>query len=560
MSTRAASDPTLDIPIPVAIVGGGPVGMVLAMQLSRLGVRSVILNAEQDTRWHPKGNTHNARTMELYRRLGLSSRVRAVGLPDDHPTDVLYSTRLGGEELARIVMPSEREKQQQLAAGSATDPGPEPIFRANQMYVEQILFEQLRAESLVDMRFGWTAISFEDQSDSVVVVGEQASTGRRSTWRAAYLVGCDGGGGSVRRQLGIRYEGSSSLDQPFFGGDMVATYVRAPELYRDVFKGRRAWQYWVLNPDVRTALVALDGKDEFQVMSRMPEGRDKPDDASVVKTLQRAANRRLDVKILSHGRWKGGVALVTERYGAGRVLLAGDSVHLFTPTGGFGMNTGIEDTGSLAWKLAGAVQGWGGPTLIASYERERMPIGRRNTSASFALAKSVGALNVPAHLEEASARGIDARRELGVALGGFGEEFASIGVQLGARYDDSPIIVGDGSTPPLDDFVTYTPSAVPGGRAPHVWLAPGVSLYDRFDVGFTLLRFGGGRAPSVSRFEQVARARGVPLLVLDLDSATARDLYERDLVLIRPDLIIAWRGNQLPADADALLARVTGRF
>jgi 2-polyprenyl-6-methoxyphenol hydroxylase-like FAD-dependent oxidoreductase len=553
-----AGDLGFETPIPVAIVGGGPVGMVLAMQLARFGVRSIVFNTEAESRWHPKGSTHGSRTMELYRRLGLAEAIRALGLPEDHPTDVLYSTRYGGDELARIRMDSEREKR--VARGLPTDLGPEPIFRSNQMYVERFLCEHLRTLApAVEMRFGWSAINFNDHGDGVTVTAEHGATGRRSTWRAQYLIGCDGGSGLVRRTLGIRYEGSASLDQPFFGGDMVSTYVRIPEFYRSVITGRRAWQYWVVNPELRSAIVALNGDDEFLALSRLPEGRSEPDDASVIKNIQRASNRKIDVKVLGHGRWKGGVALVAERYGLGRVLIAGDSTHLFTPTGGFGMNTGLEDSANLAWKLAGAVQGWADPRVIETFDSERRPIGKRNTSASRALAKSVGEVDAPAHLEENSNRGFAARRVLGDVLGGFGEEFASIGVQLGARYDDSPIIVGDGTSAPPDSYVSYTPSAVPGGRAPHVWLAHGLSIFDRFGPGFTLLRFGGHRAPSVARLEHVARSRGVPFLTLDLESPAARAVYERDLVLIRPDHHIAWRGNQLPADADTLLARVTGR-
>ncbi len=545
--------------VPVAIVGGGPVGLMLALFLDRHGVKSVVFNSEPTVRAHPKGSTHNSRSMEHYRRLGFAAQVRKLGLPDDHPTDSVYMTRLSGRELARLPMPSEAEKMRIVAASSRTDQIVEPVHRANQMYVEALLLERARACANIALRFGWNVDEFTQDNDGVTLRAQSAD-GRRQEWRANYLAGCDGGRSFVRRSLGIRYEGHAALKQEFFGQNMISTYFRAPTLYRDFLKHRRAWQYWVVNPELRTAVVALDGKHEFILWSRQDNPDMPPDDGAIAQLVQRATGAEIPVEIVAHGAWTGGVALHAERFGEGRVWLAGDAVHLFTPTGGFGMNTGIDDAANLAWKLAAMLQGWGGPHLVESYAQERKPIAVRNTAASRALAKNIGDVKVPPELEDDTPGGEAARRKVGAFLATFGEEFASIGVQLGARYDGSPIVAPDGA-PPADSFVAYTPSGVPGGRAPHVWLgdgrAHGDSLFDRLGVGFTLLRLGGKPA-SAAPFEDAARRRGVPLHVLEVADGETRELYERDLVLIRPDQHVGWRGNAAPGDADALFARLTG--
>jgi hypothetical protein len=241
--------------------------------------------------------------------------------------------------------------------------------------------------------------------------------------------------------------------------------------------------------------------------------------------------------------------------------MAGDAVHLFTPSGGFGMNTGIDDAANLGWKLAGLVQGWGGPRLTESYEVERKPIAYRNTGASKALTRNIGATPVGSDIDAPTEAGAQARREAGEYLRGGRPEFASLGVQLGARYDHSPTTVSDGTPPPADDLFDYRPSGVPGGRAPHVWTGDGRgigdSLYDRFSAGYTLLRLGPKPAQADALLSAFAR-RNVPVRALDVPSPMARDLYERDIVVVRPDQHVAWRGNADPPDAEAVVAQMTG--
>jgi 2-polyprenyl-6-methoxyphenol hydroxylase-like FAD-dependent oxidoreductase len=542
---------------PVIIVGGGPVGMVLAMSLARLGVRSVVVNTETDSRWRPKGSTHNARTMEHYRRLGLTPAIRRVGLPADHPTDVGYFTSLTGWELARLPMPSEAEKMRRVAEAPVTDQAPEPLFRSNQMYVERYLHSRLKSVGGVEMRFGWSCTGYTDHGDRVTVEIENVASGARETLTCDYLVGCDGGHSIVRRSLGIRYGGVVLAPQPYAAGATISTHMRAPALYRRGILKRSCWQHWIVNGATRSLLTTLDGEGELLFNTRCRSVDDPPDEAFITRVFHATIGAEVPLEFIGHWPWTSGHALVADCFGAGRALLAGDAVHLFTPTGGFGMNTGIDDAANLAWKLAALTQGWGGPNLLASYEIERRPIAFRNTGHSKRLAKNVGDVPAAAQMSEDTAEGAAARRAAGDFLATFGEEFASLGVQLGARYDGSPVIASDGAAPPPDDPAVYVPSAVPGGRAPHVWYPDRSSLYDHLGRGFTLLCLPGCRDHGAT-LAAAAKKRGVPLDVLRVEVPEARELYGADMALIRPDLHVAWRGAHPPADPDGLLARVTG--
>lgn len=546
--------------IPVAIVGGGPVGLALALMLDFHGVRSVVFNIEVDTRWHPKGSTQNARTMEHYRRLGFAHELRKLGLPPKHSGDVAYFTRFNAYELARLRMPSGAEKALAVANADKLDQFPEPLLRANQMYVEPFLLEEARRRERITLRFGWEVTDFVQDPDGVTLHAQAADGDSKERWRAEYMIGCDGGRSLVRRALGIRYAGEETLQQAYFGGRMFASYLRAPTLYRDVLKDRACFQHWAINPDIRTTIIALNGTDEFLFWMRPKDPQSEPEDDVVQRAVAACCGVDVPVTPIAHAPWTAGVALVAERFADRRILLSGDAVHLFTPTGGFGMNTGIDDAANLAWKLAAVLQGWGGTGLLETYEAERLPIAIRNTGAARTLAKSIGDIRVPPDLEADTGAGAAARRELGAFLSTFGEEFASIGVQLGARYDGSPIIAGD-EAPPPDDFASYTPSAVPGGRTPHAWLgagrAMGDSLFDRLGRGFTLLRLGAN-APDTAAFAAAAHEMAMPFTQLAIADDAIRALYGRDLVLIRPDQHVAWRGNAVPSDASALLRRLTG--
>jgi 2-polyprenyl-6-methoxyphenol hydroxylase-like FAD-dependent oxidoreductase len=556
---------------PVAIVGGGPVGLVLALFLDFHGTPCTIFNTEPESRWHPKGNGQNARTMEHYRRLGFSDAIRRLGLPGDHPFDQAYFTRLSSHEIFRFPMPSRDERIAMRAQMPVIDQLPEPMFHVNQMYVERYLLERVRKLSGVDVRFGWQ-VDWFTQNENEVRLHAGKCDGSDEIFTAAYAVACDGGNGFIRKTLGIDYEGDVQKKDAYWAGQFFSIYMRIPDLYPKFVGRRRAWMYWAVNPDPHTrgVIFALNGKDEFMMLIKPERGHSGVDTAQVADWVKRTIGVDIDVEILGYRPWNAGQALVAERYRAGRIFIAGDAAHLFTPTGGFGMNTGIDDAANLAWKLAAVQAGWGGPHLLDSYEAERKPIGLRNTGASRRYASRMHDAVVPDDVELDGRKGEAARAEAAqltyVRYNHFNrpEESDAVGVQLGGRYDSSPIIVPDGAPPPdifPDTYDEYVPSGLPGGRAPHLWLderrTMGSSLFDRLGRGFTLLRLGRAAA-GIAELSRVAAARSIPLAILDVTLPEGRALYGADLALVRPDQYIAWRGDRLPNDLDALLARVTG--
>jgi 2-polyprenyl-6-methoxyphenol hydroxylase-like FAD-dependent oxidoreductase len=539
----------------VLIVGGGPCGLMLANELGRRGVAAILVDQKPTTAFNPQANATQARTMEHFRRLGFATEVRALGMPPDFPTDVAYFTRFTGHELARFKLPSAREATERVRQLSGSWSAAELPHRVAQKFVEQVLRRHAEALPGIRLHYGWRLTRFGETATGIAADIERASDGRAHRIVADYLVGADGPRSTVRQALGFGYAGERGAVRDFFGGRMFAVYVRAPEFYR-VAPHPPAWMNVAFNPERRAFMCAVDGKGEFafhtQLRTREIESEITPDRALAM--FEAAAGVSIRAEILSTGTWIAGHALVAERFQQGRVFIAGDAAHLFTPTGGLGYNTAIEDAVNLGWKLAAAVRGEAPQQLLATYETERRPIAIRNTGYARQFADSLG-LFVPApEIEEDSPRGVEARRAAGEYLAAHGRaEFDIPGITFGARYS-SPIIVSDGTEPPPDAANKYVPSACPGGRAPHLWLSTRQSLYDAFGFEWTLLRLS--RRTEGRRI--AAAAAGLGLTVVDLWHEDARDLYQADLALIRPDQIVAWRGNGDEAAAE-IIGRVLGR-
>jgi 2-polyprenyl-6-methoxyphenol hydroxylase-like FAD-dependent oxidoreductase len=545
-----------EIRVPVLIVGGGTVGLYLAMELGFYGVECLLVTEKPTTSTHPKGSTINARSMEHLRRLGAARAVRALGIPPDHNTDITFVTRFTGYELGRVEMPSCNEKITNPGPWGHTRLTPEPIHRANQMYLEPVLRSHAEACDSVSLRFGWRMTAFTDHGDHIEADIEDVATGQRQKVIADYLAGCDGANGDIRRQLGFKYDGRTSSGDKFYDGRMLSIYIRAPQIY-DVMPFPTSWHYLITNHDARMDCISLDGKGEFVILAHVPA--DEPlEEIDAQALFHEAVGRDIGAEVVSVQEWWAGLALVTDHYQQGRVFLAGDAVHLFTPTGGFGFNTGLDDAANLAWKLAAVCHAWGGTKLLDTYEAERRPVGVRNTTESGKLAEQAATLDIPPHIEEDTMQGASDREAFHGEVERFREEFASLGIQLGARYDGSPIIVGDGTAPPPDDPKTYRPSSVPGGRAPHWWIGERESLFDRLGSGFTLLRLGPD-APTAESFEREAAARQIPLSTVTIQEPGILELCEKPLVLVRPDQHVAWRGDAPPADTGRVLDIVTGR-
>jgi 2-polyprenyl-6-methoxyphenol hydroxylase-like FAD-dependent oxidoreductase len=561
--TIVSNDNTLSAP--VAIVGGGPVGLMLALFLDRFGIKCTVFNTEKTTRWHPKGNGQNSRTMEHYRLLGIVDEVRKLGIPGDHPFDHAVFTRLSSHEICRFRRPTQNERLATRQTTPATDQYVEPMYHVNQMYVEQAMHERAKTRPNITLRFGWRVEEFAPDNDGVMLLARNVDTGAEETWRAAYAAACDGARGTVRKTLGIRYEGDVRQTD-YFAGLLYSVYMRIPDLLPRFLGHRRAWMYWMINDDAAGVIISLNGKDEFMMLAKPNRDQGQMDRDDVRRWVQRAIGEDIPVEIIGYQPWNAGAALVAERYVSGRVALVGDAAHLFTPTGGFGMSTGLDDTSNLAWKLAALVQGWGGPRLLQSYEAERKPIGYRNTGAARKISMAWHAPVATPNIEKDGPEGEAERRA--AAQSSFvknnhffrEEEVDATGVQLGARYDGSPLVVDD-DTAPKENYDVYHSSSEPGGRAPHLWLddkhGPGSSLFDQLALGFTLLRIND-KSIDVSALERAAKARGIPFAVLDIGRPEADELYGCKLALIRPDQYVAWRGDRPPADPDAVLARVTG--
>lgn len=547
----------------VIIVGGGPVGLFLAAELGQRGVRVEVFDAKAGTSTHPAANANSARTMEHFRRIGISGAVRAAGLPRDYAPDIAYFTSIGGYELARLAQPASRDAVAWAKDHSFTWATPEPPHRCSQLFVEPLLLGAARRHAHCQVHFDARVTDFQQSDDGVSVNVEINGTERGDsltrTVTARYLVGCDGPRSFVRKKLGVAYDGVASEKREFMGGQMDAVYFHAPDLYR-MSTHAPAWQYWTFSPTQRALVIAVDGEGHFVMNVQTPDGQSQ-DAANVRRTIANAIGADIPFEVKSTSRWTAGFALVAQKFSVGRVFLAGDSAHLFTPTGGLGYNTGIEDAANLAWKLEAMVNGNAGAALGASYELERRPAALRNTAFARSFADSIGHVRVPAEAYLPGAAGHAARAAVGDYLNFHAcAEFVIPGVHLGTRYEASPLVQAEQGAAPPDTANLYVPSARPGHRAPHVWLTNGASLYDTFGPGFTLLSIEdkGVNAEGRRALER-AKTRVPGLTIVQTEEAAVAALYEAAFVLIRPDQHIAWRGNALDSDFDAAVQRTLGR-
>jgi 2-polyprenyl-6-methoxyphenol hydroxylase-like FAD-dependent oxidoreductase len=545
--------------VDVLIVGGGPFGLMLANELGRRGVSVALFDAKPSTAVNPQANATQARTMEHYRRLGFAAEVRRLGLPEDFPTDIAYFTRFSTHELARFRLPSAREARERVMSMSGSWSAAELPHRVSQKYVEQVLRRHAEALPGVSIEYGWRVSDFAETEEGVSATVEEVEGDGRRRLAAFYLIGADGARSDVRKRLGFAWTGETGVVRDFFGGRMYAIYLRAPQFY-ELVPHAPAWMNVTFNRDRRAFMAAVDGKGEFAFHTQLREGEDpeRISDATAAGLFHAAAGARIDATILSRTTWTAGHALVAEGFGRGRVLLGGDAAHLFTPAGGLGYNTAVEDAVNLGWKLAAAVKGVAGSRLLESYELERRPAAVRNTGYARGFAESLGSFVPKPGIEDDGPHGDGLRREAGEYLERHGRaEFNIPGITFGTRYDGSPVIVSDGSHGPPDAANRYEPSASPGGRAPHVWLDDGRSLFDTFGFEWTLLRLGPTPPPG-DRFVAAARRAGMELEVVDVPSDAANELYEAPLALVRPDQVVAWRGSD-DAPAEAVVRATMGR-
>ena len=536
------------------IVGGGPVGLSLAMDLAWRGIAVTV--AERRHAGEPpsvKCNHTSSRSMEIFRRLGLADKIRRAGLPDDYPNDVVVRTRATGHELTRIHIPCRHDRFTDTSGPDGWWPTPEPPHRINQLFLEPVLFAHAAARPGVTILNRLNVESIEQDADGVTATASDLDTGETVTIRSRFLIGCDGGPSTVRKAIDARLQGDDVIQR------VQSSYIRAPQLL-GLIHGKRAWMSYLYNPVRAGNLIAIDGKETWLIHNYLLPNEpdfDSVDRERCIRTLL-GVGEDFEFEVLGKEDWIGR-RLVSDKFREGRVFLCGDSAHLWVPYAGYGMNAGIADAMNLSWTLAAHLKGWAPEAILDVYERERQPITEQ--VSRFAMRHAEGAIrertSVPPEIEDDSPAGEAARKQVGdEAYKLHVQQFACAGLNYGYFYDDSPIIAYDGEAAPGYTMHDYTPSTVPGCRTPHIWLDDGCSLYDAMGPDYTLLRFDP--SVDVSAVAEAARQRGFPLEVLNIAAKDLPEPYTTKLVLSRPDQHVAWRGDTVPADALGLIDLVRG--
>lgn len=560
---------------PVVIAGAGPVGLTLALELERQGVQALLVERNQTTTTHPKMDITNGRSMELFRRLGVAERLRSIAIPGDRDMVVSWVTSLDGWELTRFSYPGVDKAREQTRVRNDGRGSLEPSMRVSQILLEPALKSALENESrCITVQYGWGLESFTQDGDGVDVVLKNSASGDLRTVRADYLAGCDGAGSAVRRGLGI---GLDSLDlrklvaKELGPRRMLGMLARSwawdrerpasGDFYMVHFTSRDRAAFekhgpvWHTQSPQGWTLISQNDEDSWTLHSPLGIGQDA-DAIDPREFVFTTLGRRFDCTVLEANAWTPRLT-VADGYGTGRVWLAGDAVHQVPPTGGYGMNTGVGDAVGLGWALAANVAGWGTPALLEDYGRERRAVALRNRDAAGRHAVLRLAIKSQYHpaIHQEGWDGPRQRRRLGREIADLGNlENEADGIEWGYCYQ-SPSVATEPGPVPEQTWDAYRPTTRPGSRPPSVYLADGRAIFDLFGTGFTLLRFTD---VDVTGMVEGAESRGVPLEVVDINDAHVRRLYERDLVLIRPDQHVAWRGDAPPDRPGELIDQIRG--
>jgi 2-polyprenyl-6-methoxyphenol hydroxylase-like FAD-dependent oxidoreductase len=541
----------------VVVVGAGPVGMAIALDLAWRNVRVVVLETRhRNAPPSVKSNHVASRTMEIFRRLGVSEAVRNAGLPADYPNDVAYRTSFLGRELTRIDIPGRADRFSATEGPDAWWPTPEPPHRINQLYLEPVLFAAMESRPQVTVLNRTQFEAFTQDDEGVSVRAARLDGGDEVRINARYLVGCDGGRSPVRKAIGATLSGDAMLQR------VQSSYIRAPSL-RDLLEakgGRPAWASFVTNPRRSGNVYAIDGWETWLVhvyLRDQDQDFDTTDrDEGIRQVLETPED--FEYELLGKEDWIGR-RLIAGRFRDRRVFICGDAAHLWVPFAGYGMNAGIADGVNLSWVLAATLKGWADPGMLDAYEAERLPITGQVSHFAMnhaqQMARARGA--IPEGLEADGPEGDQVRAAFGKTLYDLNvQQYCCAGLNFGYYYDRSPIIAYDGETPPPYSMGDFQPSTVPGARAPHLLLNFGRSLYDEFGPDYTLLRFDP--SVDVAPLIDAAKAKGVPLKRLDVSPQSAGDAYSHKLLIARSDAHVAWRGDRVPEDSAALVERLRG--
>lgn len=531
----------------VIIVGAGPVGLSLAINLGRAGIKTILLEQNPEPQFLPKMERCNARSMELFRRIGLSKKIRDAGLRADCSMDVFIVEDLTKPPLLEEKHPSIEESQKKIRDCNDLAMALEPYQLISQYTLEPLLKTEAESLKSVEVRFAHKFIEFE-QNDTSVTVRCMGSNGELLSFSADYLVGCDGGSSPIRKQLGIKLRGEGrilELQQALFYCEEL--FDRLPQ-----GDGPGKGRHYHRADTEHTFLIMQDSTKHWSLHATVP------DSEAMKHKFEEIVGFPVNYELISCAPWRQNL-LLADRYRDGRVFLAGDSVHLVIPTGGLGMNTGVGDAFDLAWKLIGTLKGWGGPELLDSYEIERRQVGERNVGASrYANIgrqqwRSIATQDIFSGTPhgEASKQALvqvaDSEQRKGNRM---------IGAELGYRYVDSPCIdnIPGG---PEHRVGEYHPNVWPGSRLPHCWLDDGTAIQDHLPETYILLSLGT-KPPDTTRIRKSFEATGAPVTEVRVESDRVRDLYGFDFLVLRPDMHVVWRGTQVPRNAPEIVSIATG--
>lgn len=538
----------------VLIVGAGPVGLTLSMVLARRGIDVTVVEQRARSESPPvKSNHVSARSMEIFRRLGIAQAVRDAGLPADYPNDVAFRTTTTGWELSRIPIPCRQDRYASKDGPDTWWPTPEPAHRLNQIYLEPTLYGLAEAMPNITILDRTEFETLTQDDGGVTATARDLATGKTVQIRSRFLVGCDGGRSPVRHIVGATFSGTPEIQRT------QSSYIRAPGLL-GAQHGAPAWSTLSFNPRRNGTIFAIDGRETWLVFNYLRPDEDDYDSVDRdwgIRTIL-GVGPDFEIEILSTQDWVGR-RLVADRFRERRVFICGDAAHVWVPYGGYAMNAGIADAENLGWVLAAHLQGWAPASILSAYTLERQPITEQVSHYAMNHAEEMIRKrgSVPPEIEDDTPAGAAAREAFGQALYDLNVlQYCAAGLNFGYFYDRSPLIVYDDEPAPPYTMGTFTPSSVPGCRTPHLWLRDGRSLYDAAGSGYTLLRFD--RAVRVDGLLAAAEARHVPLTLLDLDGDDTDGLFRHKLLISRPDQHVAWRADAQPADPLGLIDRLRG--